>query len=231
MRHSTHIRALLALLAAIATVGLLAACGSDDGDDESSLKGADEAAERFEGLDQNGTQIGDPQAKAGVVVYVDLQSPESAKFFADELPGVIDRHVRNGEIVLQLRPIPLLGPDSRLAQGWAAGAQLQNRIWEFSDVFFANQGEPDSGYVTDAFLADVAEAAGADPAEIEAALGGEAAEGAIADNDGTARALKVDEVPDFYLYEIGAEKPVRMVLDEPTVEGFSDALEAARNAG
>lgn len=230
---ANRIAALAALAAASAlALGLLPGCGGDDSDGSSgSLGGVAEAEERYKGLFQNGTQLGDPKAKQGVVVFVDLQSPESAAFFAEQLPGIIDRHVRNGEVVLQLRVIARLGPDSRAAQQWAVGAQLQNLVWQFSDIFFANQGEPDSGYVTESFLTEVAEAAGVDVEQAEERFETDLQRTARADNQVTARLIGVESVPDFFLYAVGVDKPVRIVPEAATVDAFSEALEAARQGG
>ena len=56
----------------------------------------------------------------------------------------------------------ILGPDSEKAARMGAAARLQNRGWQFAEAFFANQGEEGSGYVTDVFLREQAEAAGLD---------------------------------------------------------------------
>ena len=44
----------------------------------------------------------------------------------------------------------------------AAGAEQQGRLWPFLEAFYATQGEENSGYVTDDFLRQVAQAAGVD---------------------------------------------------------------------
>ncbi len=49
--------------------------------------------------------------------------------------------------------------------GWlqaALAAAEQDRYWNFIELFYANQGTENSGYVTDDFLTAVAEGAGVD---------------------------------------------------------------------
>ena len=42
----------------------------------------------------------------------------------------------------------------------ALAAGEQNRLWQFLQLFYLNQGGENSGYVTDAFLTGIAKAAG-----------------------------------------------------------------------
>lgn len=48
------------------------------------------------------------------------------------------------------------------APNWADAARRQDGLWPFLEAFFANQGQENSGYVTKAFLTDLAKAAGVD---------------------------------------------------------------------
>src|SRR5437763_14784749 len=57
----------------------------------------------------------------------------------------------------------------------AAAAALQNRMWEFVDLVYRNQGEEGAGWVTDAYLRRVAEGAGLDVAQAFAQRGAGAA--------------------------------------------------------
>ena len=44
----------------------------------------------------------------------------------------------------------------------------QNKLWNFIDVFYFNQGEENSGYVTPSFLHSIDKAAGVDSAKADA---------------------------------------------------------------
>src|SRR5690606_28229769 len=56
--------------------------------------------------------------------------------------------------------LPILGPDSVRAAEVAEAAAQENRSWEFTKLFFANQGSENSGYLTEDFLAKIARGAG-----------------------------------------------------------------------
>ena len=65
-------------------------------------------------------------------------------------------YVRTGKVKLQARTLHFIGPDSVRAAKVAAGAERQGRLWPFLETFYADQGQENSGYVTDAFLRSVA---------------------------------------------------------------------------
>src|SRR5262249_13804728 len=52
------------------------------------------------------------------------------------------------------------GPQSTPAGAAAIAAGKQGRAWSFIELFYRNQGEENSGYVTDEFLTAIAKAAG-----------------------------------------------------------------------
>jgi predicted DsbA family dithiol-disulfide isomerase len=66
-------------------------------------------------------------------------------------------YVRSGEVQLDMRLVSILGPDSGTAARYALAAGRQNRLWQFTEVFFAEQKAEGSGYVTQDFLRDIAE--------------------------------------------------------------------------
>lgn len=227
---STRSRQIAALAALVAAL-LLAGCGGDDSDSSGvSISGADEVDEFYDGIIQNGTQLGDSNVEAGVTIFIDLQSPESAEFVTEALPDVIDRHVRSGELQLNLRVVDQLGGDSGVAQRWAGASQLQNRVWQFSELFMRNQGEPDSGYVTDEFLEAVAEGAGVDVEQAQADLPTNAVDAAVLENEGRVKNLGIKTTPSFVLFEIGADKPRIIEVQPLTADAFSAALESALSA-
>ena len=106
--------------------------------------------------------LGDPDAPITVTEYVDLQCPVCASAAKETLPTLIDDYVRTGKVKLQARTLSFLGPDSVRAAQVAAGAERQGRLWAFLETFYAAQGPENSGYVTDDFLREVAQAAGVD---------------------------------------------------------------------
>jgi protein-disulfide isomerase len=71
------------------------------------------------------------------------------------LPTVFDKYVRSGKVKLVFRNLTFIGTDSTRAAQMAAAAGLQNKLWQYIDIFYNNQGDENSGYVTDDFLRKV----------------------------------------------------------------------------
>ena len=140
-----------ALLAIVALA--LAACGDD---------ATERKADRFDGVPQDGAVLGDPSAPFTMVEFADLQCPYCAQFDREVLPEVIEEFVRPGELRIELRPVAFLGPDSTTGAAATVAAGFQDRMWQFADLFYRNQGPENSGYATREFLGRIARASGLD---------------------------------------------------------------------
>jgi protein-disulfide isomerase len=154
-----------------------------------------------------------------LVEYADLQCPFCRDFALGALPTLVDRYVRDGKVKLELRLLRFLGPDSETAANAAMAAAEQDRYWTFAELFYRNQGDENSGYVTDDFLRRIGGAIpGLDPASL---IGDRAAtasaERRLAGFDASARAAGVDSTPSFLLAQgDGAPKRVKVSsLDDP----------------
>jgi protein-disulfide isomerase len=53
---------------------------------------------------------------------------------------------------IEFRNLSFIGPDSVRAGLAAGGAEQQNKLWDFVDLMYLNQGEENTGYVTDAYV-------------------------------------------------------------------------------
>jgi protein-disulfide isomerase len=150
-----------------------------------------------DGIPERGGVLGDPAAPVTVTEFVDLQCPVCAAAAREVLPQLLDRHVRPGKVKLELRTLSFLGPESVRAARVAAGAERQGRLWAFLEAFYARQGAENSGYVTDAFLREVAAAAGVDAEAALDAADGEFATDRLERADADAQALGVSGTPTF----------------------------------
>jgi protein-disulfide isomerase len=104
------------------------------------------------GIPQHGLVLGDPRAPARMVEFADLQCPYCDEFATQALPQLIALYVRSGKLSIEFRNLAFIGPDSVRAARTAAGAESQNRLWNFVELMYYNQGEENSGYVTPAYL-------------------------------------------------------------------------------
>jgi protein-disulfide isomerase len=169
---------LLGLLgAAVVIVVIAVAVSSGGGNDKSkpaaasggAVAGVADTTKLIGGIPQSGITLGKPTAPVQIVEFADPQCPFCKQFALNELPTVIQKYVRTGQAKIDLRFLTFIGPDSMPAAQALIGAGQQGKMWQASDLFYRNQGEENSGYVTDAFLNGVLKGAGANPAKAIAA--------------------------------------------------------------
>jgi protein-disulfide isomerase len=151
-------RMLLALIVGVAILvaALLAVLSQFGGPKGSSASGKD-VGELYSGIPQNGTTLGKSEAQVTIYLYEDFQCPVCGQFSRETFPEVVDRSVRGGEVKVVSEPLTFIGSDSVPAARAALAAGEQDSYWPYSQLLFENQGEENSGYVTDAFLKGQAE--------------------------------------------------------------------------
>jgi protein-disulfide isomerase len=185
----------------------------------------------FAGIPQDGVSLGRPDAPATLIEFADLQCPFCAEFGVEALPAVVRDYVRTGELRLELRLLAFLGEDSARGARLAAAAALQDRAWQFGELFFRNQGPENSGYATDAFLRSLArQTPGLDTPRAWADRDGPAARRILLRAEARARELGVEGTPSFYLRLDG--RPARALEPGALDAGsFAAALDRALAGG
>ena len=154
----------LAAFAAVAVIVILIVISQSGGTSSSSppanVTGAAQVDTELKGIPQTGQVLGDSGAPVTVIEYGDPQC-SSCKFFSENVaPQLISAEVRPGKVKYQFQPFLIIGPDSKPAMKAALAAGVQNRLWQFLQLFYLNQGGENSGYVTDSFLTGIAKGAG-----------------------------------------------------------------------
>jgi protein-disulfide isomerase len=149
-------RTLLALLVAVAIVvaALLVVLSQLGGPGGGS---AADVGELYAGIPQDGTTLGEDNAPVTLYLYEDFQCPFCGQFDREMFPDLIDDYVKDGKVRVVSETMAFLGPDSVTAARAAFAAGEQNRYWPYHTLLFENQGEENSGYVTDDFLRGLAE--------------------------------------------------------------------------
>ncbi len=164
---------ILASLAAVAVVAvgavLLAGGGGDDtsGSSASSAKvaGVTETNELLKGIPQTGAELGEKDAPITLVEFADLQCPFCKEFALTTYPVIVNDYVREGKVRIEFRSMTFIGPDSEKAARAAAAAGDQDREAYFTQLWYFNQGQENSGYATDEFIEKLWKAAGVDVAK------------------------------------------------------------------
>lgn len=215
-----------ALLAGVAIATSL--FGSERGSpSRTSVDGVREVRSLLQGIPQRGYELGAPRAPATVVEFVDLQCPFCARLAREALPDLIRREVRGGRLRLELRVLAFIGPDSERAARFAAGAARQNKVWQFAELFFRNQGRENSGYVTDNFLRRIGTAIpGFDVARALAFAQRPEAESDLERARSEAEQLRVSATPTLFFVPRGG-RPRKLQLSDLTASALREAISGA----
>jgi len=168
-----------ALLAAAVVIVVVAIAISSGGSKKpagagagGTLQGVAETKSLLGGIPQKGITLGNASAPVTIVEFADPQCPFCKDYTLNDMPAVVEKYVRTGKAKMELRLLTFIGPDSVTAAGaLTAAGQQDDKLWNATDLLYRNQGEENSGYVTDGFLTDVLTGAGADAGKAIAAAG------------------------------------------------------------
>lgn len=156
---------LLAGVAALVTVVvvLVAALGSGGGAAQRSARAGTAVARTIDtllaGIPQHGNVLGRAHAPVTLRWYGDLECPYCREFALGAFPSLVSRWVRAGALKVEYEAMetatrqPKVFQDQEVA---ALSAGLQGRMWNFVETFYGEQGQEDSGYVTEKYLRGIA---------------------------------------------------------------------------
>ena len=169
----------------------------------------EQTAELFTGVAQSDVTLGNPDAPVTLYEFADLQCPFCKEFTITSFPQIVDKYVRPGDVKIVFRNLTFLGPDSVTAARAAAAAGAQNKLWDFVDLFYKNQGPENSGYVTDAFIEDLAGQIGLDVEKLQADMSAPLVEQQLGVAQQQAAEFRIDSTPSF-LIQIGDARPKQL---------------------
>jgi protein-disulfide isomerase len=112
------------------------------------------------GIPQSGNTLGDPNAPVTLQYFGDLECPICKEFTLGALPSIIQKWVRTGKVKIEYHSMETATRepevfDSQQVAAYAAGKQ--DKAWYFIETFYHEQGEEDSGYVTESYLQGIAQ--------------------------------------------------------------------------
>jgi protein-disulfide isomerase len=127
---------------------------------KSGIPGKAEVEKLLAGIPQKGMLLGKAGAPVEVAEFGDLQCPFCKENAENVTPGVIENQIRKGEAKISFNQFIIIGPDSIPAGEAALAAGAQNKAWNFVELWYRNQGEENSGYVTEKFIETIGKEAG-----------------------------------------------------------------------
>jgi protein-disulfide isomerase len=213
--------------AAIAIALIVGSLALGGGDGEAAPSDVITDTSLIDGIPQEGTVLGDPGAKVTLLQYEDLQCPFCRQYTIGLFPMVVDEYVRKGTAKVDFRGLDLLGEDSTQALRAVLAAAKQGKAWQMIELFFANQGEEGSGWVTDVLIDELAASIdGLDVEQLKADADSEEVTAEIAQMRDEATSRQVQGTPWFFVRTAKGE-----LLHLPTqglsAEKLRTALDAA----
>ena len=152
---------LVGVIAAVVAGAMIATSvlgsGGDTPTTPATVSGSDTVA-LLAGIPQQGPALGRKDAPVTLAEFADLQCPFCGEWSRSAFPEIVRDYIRPGKVRMDFRGLKFIGPDSEEALRFAYAAGLQGKLWHAVDLLYANQGEENSGWVTDEFLASVAAA-------------------------------------------------------------------------
>jgi protein-disulfide isomerase len=134
--------------------------GGSSGGDAGNIKEVSQVDSLVGKSPQSQLTLGKNSAPVKLYEYGDLQCPFCKAYSEEVLPQVIEEKVDSGEASITFRNYLIIGAQSLPAGAAAIAAGEQGRGWNFIETFYRNQGEENSGYVTEDFLEAVGKASG-----------------------------------------------------------------------
>jgi protein-disulfide isomerase len=221
--------AVVTLLIVVAVVLAVVLTGGSDSSSSGSapkLPDAADVQQLFAGIPQNGNVLGKPSAPVTVIEYVDLQCPFCRQFETEAMPTILSNYVRKGKAKVEARVISFLGPDSQRGREAALAAAKQNKLFNFAQLLYDNQGTENTGWLNDDIIKSAAASIpGLDASRLESDRGSGSVKSQMSTMDSQAAEAHVNATPTIYVVHKGG-KPQLVTLTGP---GDPSALEAAIN--
>jgi protein-disulfide isomerase len=126
-----------------------------------------QVASLLSGIPESGNVLGSPTAPITLQYFGDLECPICAKFTLGSLPTVIAKWVRANKLKIEYRSLSTATGNAEASgtepkeifktqQVAALAAGKQDKAWYFVETFYHEQGEENTGYVTEKFIQTIA---------------------------------------------------------------------------
>jgi protein-disulfide isomerase len=145
------------LIAAIALVVAIAISSRSGGNKSSatSPQVAGAVNRLLAGIPQSGNTLGKASAPVQITIYADLECPICRDFTLGAEDQLIANDVRAGRVKLVFRSLQTATPDPttfQVQQQAAAAAGKQQKLWDYVELFYRQQGQEGTPYVTESYL-------------------------------------------------------------------------------
>ncbi|MSX02719.1 MAG: thioredoxin domain-containing protein [Actinobacteria bacterium] len=228
-RRNVMIAGLIAVVVVVAAILIVLSSGDTTNtaatDSNAPLKGVKETAAMLDGIPQKGNTLGKKTAPVTMIEYADYQCPFCRDYALSTMPILVNEYVRTGKVRMEFNPLTFIGPDSETAARAGTAAGQQNLEWNFTHLFYFNQGTERSGYVTDAFINRLYAGAGVNASKANAFRTTPAAAVPIADATASAEKYGIASTPSFVVGPTGGPY-TKLEVEISNADAFKSAFDA-----
>ncbi len=152
------------------------------------------------GIPQSGATLGNPSAPVTMTYYGDLECPVCQAFtLQGGFPQLVGAEVRQGKVKVVYRSFETATHDPttfKTQQVAALAAGQQNHFWDYTELFYHQQGQEDTGYVTEAYLRGIAQQIpGLDFSQWQSARSSQTLAAQVSSDTAAAAGANVDATP------------------------------------
>jgi protein-disulfide isomerase len=214
--------------AALVVIGLVAASLLLRGGDSEETSGTTtvQPSTLLDGIPQNRAVLGSPNATVTLIQFEDLQCPVCKRYQEEGFPGVVEEYVKPGKVKLRFVGLAFIGPDSEKALLHVIAAGQQGKLWQMADALYANQGDENSGWVTDELLERLAGDLGLDYQKLKSDADGPAVLQQANSMAAEAQQRGIPGTPWFYV-QVGDGEPYEVKPSSYEIEQFRTILDDA----
>lgn len=120
--------------------------------DESTSAASAAPVVDLKGIPQSGSVLGSPSAKVTLIEYADPQCPACRLYTETIFPTVVNEYVRPGKVATEFRGFPFIGDDSVKGYRYLLAAGEQDKLWNLAEALYRNQGDENSGWLTESLV-------------------------------------------------------------------------------
>ncbi len=221
------------LLAAVAVVAIVIAVGSGGGKSKNTAggeAGARAVTAELTGIPQSGTTLGQASAPVTITEYADLQCPICRDFATSTFNQLVANEIRSGKVKMVFRNLQTATGDVSTFKTQSVAALAggkQNKLWNYVELFYRNQGPEGSGYVTSDFLNNLAKSIpGLDFATWTKDRSDAALEAQVGADQSAAATLGFNSTPSFVVK--GPKFPSQAIVGNASYSQFQKAIAAVQ---
>jgi protein-disulfide isomerase len=167
-------------------------------------------------------------ASVTIVEFGDFQCPTCDAWYRTQEPLVLQNLINTGKARFEWRDFDFFGPDSISASEAAYAAGEQGKFWQFYDILYLNQQEPNSGWANSSRLQQFAEQLGLNMSQFDQSFQSGKYLSLVNSNYALGNQLGVTATPAFFV--IGPNGRVVTIVGDQPYTVFETAVNSLTGA-